>query len=641
MIDVSQEYKDTLVAGVHNFNAYIEITLSDGTVLPVMTNANLRSFSIDDAVSDDNKFTMLGSAIINQCTFTIDNMQDIYYDYNFFDADVVVYVDCALLDGTTERLRKGTYFVEDYRYLDGVIELTCYDNLAKFDKPYSLSTLEYPTTVQSIVDNACTICGVSLSDIEIPHNDILIPNGPISTNATFREVLSKIAQIIGCYVKCDRFGELEFNWCNVDVLNGIYGSLDGGTFDDDSPYSSGDTADGGSFNPWNTGYILASATFAMQIASHNLYYNYSQEVAVVDTIVTGVSVSTTPVLVIDTQYKLAFAIKNGKLILQASDDAPATFSLNDSGELIVTSNNADDTFYISTNDEEQSEEGYENPYDEGSLIMQTPNALELTDVDTATQTFSVGQPGFVISIEENEFLNTELANSTAVILGKQLIGMRFRKATTYHMNDPSIESGDVALLWDRKNRSYPIIVTHTTFKIGGQQSTVCGSETTVKNSANRQTETSRLYNSISSNVQASVDSMNRKFDSFPGLYSTIQTIDGNKTYFIHDKVSLEKSSIIWRITQNTLMVSQDGGTTWNDGTSPNYIVGKNIISETGTCRIEIPTNYSLDTDILTPDKYMIFLQKYGQGDLWVDRTTVTYFIVKGTPNLSFSWEIKW
>ena len=273
--------------------------------------------------------------------------------------------------------------------------------------------------------------------------------------------------------------------------------------------------------------------------------------------------------------------------------------------------------------------------------MQTANALELTDVDTATQTFSVGQPGFVISIEENEFLNTELANSIATILGKQLIGMRFRKATTYHMNDPSIESGDVALLWDRKNRSYPIIVTHTTFKIGRQQSTVCGSETAVKNSANRQTETSRLYNSISSNVQASVDSMNRKFDSFPGLYSTIQTVDGNKTYFIHDKVSLEKSSIIWRITQNTLMVSQDGGTTWNDGTSPNYIVGKSTISETGTCKVDIPASYSSDVNILTPDKYMIFLQKYGQGDLWVDRTTVTYFIVKGTPNLAFSWEIKW
>lgn len=639
MIEVSQKYKDTMVAGLRNFNADIEITLTDGTVLPPLTNAQLRSFSVDDAVSDDNQFTMLGSAIINQCVFTLDNILDFYYNYNFFDAEVIVYINCTLLDGTIERIRKGTYFVEDYRYLDGIIELTCYDNLAKFDKPYSLSALEYPTTVQNIIEDACSICNVPLSEVPVPNNDVIIPNGPISDNATFREVLSKIGQVIGCYVKCNRFGKLEFAWCNVEVLNGIYGSLDGGTFDDDTPYSSGDNADGGSFNPWNLGYVLASATFAVQNASHNLYYNYSQEVAVVDTIVTGVSVSTAPALVIDTQYKLAVMLKNGNLVLQKSDDAPATFSINNNGELIATSYVSGDSFYVSGNVPTPS--GDEGIYDDGSLIMKTSTTLELADVDTTVQTFSVGQPGFVISIADNEFLNTELANSTATRLGKQLIGMRFRKATTYHLNDPSIESGDIALLWDRKNRSYPIIVTHTTFKIGGQQMTICGSETVVKNSANRQTETSRIYNSINSNVQASVNSVNTKLDSFPGLYSTVQTLNGINTYFIHDRINMEDSSIIWRLMPNSLAVSQDGGHSWNSSVSPQYLAGKETMLQNGTCKVLFAKSNMSEENLPNSSNYIVLLQKCGQGDLWVDRMTTTYFTVKGTANLTFCWEIKW
>lgn len=38
--------------------------------------------------------------------------------------------------------------------------------------------------------------------------------------------------------------------------------------------------------------------------------------------------------------------------------------------------------------------------------------------------------------------------------------------------------------------------------------------------------------------------------------------------------------------------------------------------------------------------YYAFLQKEGEGDLWVEEKTPEYFLVKGTPGLSFSWEVK-
>lgn len=641
MIDVSQAYKDALTAGLHNFNAYIEITLANGLVLPAITNANLRSFSIDDAVSDDNKFTMLGSAIINQCTFALDDMHDVYYGYDFFGANVVVYIDCLLLDGATERLRKGTYFVETYRYLDGIIELTCYDNLARFDRPCSVSILKYPATIQAIVEDACNICDVELSTVPIRNNDLLIPNKPLNETTTFREILSWIGQIIGCYVRCDTYGRLEFNWCDVDVLNASYGSLDGGDFDSATPYESGDTADGGSFNPWDIGYVIASATFALQGESHNLYYNYSQEVAVVDTVITGVSVNVASTIVTESQYKIGFTIKNGELILQKTDDATASFSINNKGELLVTSSTIGDIFYISHADTSMNEP-------EGSLILETANNMELDDSDTATQTFSVGQPGFVVTIANNELLNAELGNLIATQLGNQLIGMRFRKATTNHMNDPSIEAGDIAVLWDRKNRSYPIIITHTTFKIGGQQQSICGSETSANNSASRQTQASQTYNQISASVQTSLSSITTKLEAFPGLYGTTQVVNGIKIYYIHDKATLGTSSIIWRMTSQIVTISRDGGRTWTEGISLRRRIGKATIDASGSCKITFLNSSLYGYDIVPPnfndsnvEMYSVFLQKYGQGDLWVEKVLSGYFIVSGTPGLEFRWEIDW
>ena len=44
--------------------------------------------------------------------------------------------------------------------------------------------------------------------------------------------------------------------------------------------------------------------------------------------------------------------------------------------------------------------------------------------------------------------------------------------------------------------------------------------------------------------------------------------------------------------------------------------------------------------INTNCEYSVFLQKEGEGDLWVAEKTSDYFVVKGTANLPFSWELK-
>ena len=45
---------------------------------------------------------------------------------------------------------------------------------------------------------------------------------------------------------------------------------------------------------------------------------------------------------------------------------------------------------------------------------------------------------------------------------------------------------------------------------------------------------------------------------------------------------------------------------------------------------------TVNTDI----EYQVFLQKEAAGDLWVDQKSREYFVVNGTPELNFAWEIK-
>ena len=67
-------------------------------------------------------------------------------------------------------------------------------------------------------------------------------------------------------------------------------------------------------------------------------------------------------------------------------------------------------------------------------------------------------------------------------------------------------------------------------------------------------------------------------------------------------------------------------------------IGSGCTDNTGKCYIDIDDIFS--ETVNTGVEYQVFLQKEGQGDLWVEEKTDSYFVVRGTENLKFSWEIK-
>ena len=66
--------------------------------------------------------------------------------------------------------------------------------------------------------------------------------------------------------------------------------------------------------------------------------------------------------------------------------------------------------------------------------------------------------------------------------------------------------------------------------------------------------------------------------------------------------------------------------------------GEAQIDENGECYIFLDDIFK--ETVTTSIEYQVFLQKEGEGDIWVSVKNEEYFTVKGSPNLKFAWEIK-
>ena len=67
-------------------------------------------------------------------------------------------------------------------------------------------------------------------------------------------------------------------------------------------------------------------------------------------------------------------------------------------------------------------------------------------------------------------------------------------------------------------------------------------------------------------------------------------------------------------------------------------IGSAKTDEEGICYIYIDDIFGETVDCEV--EYQVFLQKYGDGDIYVAERQQNYFVVKGTPNLEFGWELK-
>lgn len=241
MRKLSNRWKEKVKNGMDvQYLKYADITLTDGTVLN-LTSANLwqNGMEFEDSVSGDSSFD-IGSAIINVLNLSINNFDGEYSDYDFEGAEVICYVGLQIEDEDTSELLDSdgeqildstgdTIIVHKNAVIEKTrictvtvieqpedetvtIDLTCEDNMRKFDRNYLDSKLKYPATRGQIVRDACEVCGVTLQTTSFDRDDYIVQNRPNDEALTFRQVLQWVAQI-GCqWMRCDEYGRLCINW---------------------------------------------------------------------------------------------------------------------------------------------------------------------------------------------------------------------------------------------------------------------------------------------------------------------------------------------------------------------------------------------------------------------------------------------
>ena len=227
MINVSNAFREQLNNDNRNYLCYVKITLHDETVLNVENDKLWSSgVEIERAVSSDNTFD-IGSVIINKATIVLNNIYDDFTEYDFSDATVYIEIGLELENETIERVKLGTFYVDEPKYNGSLISLECLDSMSRFDVDYSESNLTYPATLLEIVRDACSACGVTSGIATLPNGDYTVEEKPDVESLTFRQVLQWAAQICCQWFTIDENDRLVSGWYVVPDEDSGYHTISG------------------------------------------------------------------------------------------------------------------------------------------------------------------------------------------------------------------------------------------------------------------------------------------------------------------------------------------------------------------------------------------------------------------------------
>lgn len=506
MLNVSAKWQRAVMLDNDiNVNCFADIVTASGEKIPISDSelwAN--GFEVNDSTSSNGTFT-IGALIAGKLKIKLNNIYEDYSKYDFDKASVTAYVSKSFSDGTTEKLKIGEYRVSETSYDGSLITLTCLDNINNFNREYD-SNLSYPTTAYEVVRDACIKCDVPFTMARFDNSDYVINEMPSDNQKlTYGQAIAYILQLSGLWGKCGHDGELLIEWYDMSQFGSQ--NYNGGTFSTKTtPYSDGDTLNGGNFTDYSSGDIADGGTFTEARNYHNIYTQKDLNVATDDVVITGVKVTVT--------------------------------SKEDKAKDV--------------------------------------NAL-------------AGKEGYVISISDNPFISADKAQTVANYIFKKIGGMRFRPLDTTLLSNPLIESGDVALVTDRKQNTYSCFISNRTFTVGSGTKISCDAENASRNSADKFSNETKAVVQARKVAQAQLSVYDKQMQLLTqlmsqslGLFKTEQVQeDGSIIYIMHNKANLNSSNIQWKMTANGMAVSSDYGKTWNAGVDKDGNAVFNIMSAIG------------------------------------------------------------
>lgn len=240
---------------------------------------------------------------------------------------------------------------------------------------------------------------------------------------------------------------------------------------------------------------------------------------------------------------------------------------------------------------------YHNIYTQKDLNVATDDVVItgvkviVTSKEDKTKDVNVlaGKEGYVISITDNPFIPADKAQAVANYIFKKIGGMRFRPLDATLLSNPLIESGDVALVTDRKQNTYSCFISNRTFTVGSGTKISCDAENASRNSADKFSNETKAVVQARKVAQAQLSVYDKQMQLLTqlmsqslGLFKTEQVQeDGSIIYIMHNKADLNSSNIQWKMTANGMAVSSDYGKTWNAGVDKDGNAVFNVMSAIG------------------------------------------------------------
>lgn len=296
MLSVTNDFKRQLKNDNRNYVIQLRnFRLADNTTLSTITNDKIwdGGVSFSEATSDPSKFN-IGSAIIGSCKIILNNINEEFSQYDFFNATFDLYIGLSWIENNTphtEIIKRGHFTVDSAKYNGSLITLECLDNMWRFDRPFEeITGITYPTTARNLINKICqnSDIGMTLDTQSFPNYNTTIVSAP-ERELNCREVLQYVAQICGCFCKIDMDGDLVIKWYDVAARSRLV-DYNGGSYDTETtPYSDGQTYNGGTF-AYNDGVNLDGGLFSDNYSIAYLSNNTSMEVGTDDIAVTGIRV---------------------------------------------------------------------------------------------------------------------------------------------------------------------------------------------------------------------------------------------------------------------------------------------------------------------------------------------------------------
>ncbi len=287
MKTVSNQYIRTMEQR-RDFYAVAEITFQDGT----KKTLEKKDFALSgNSVTQSAGSTTfpLGMVIPRIATIRLMNDDDRWSEYDFFGAKIFLRTKFDLGNGLIESINTGNFTVVTPESYGTTIEITATDDSYKLDKDYT-TNIRYPTTMLAAVQDSCRTCGVTLFSTVFTNNGYEIQQKP--ENLTHRQFIGLCAMIAGGNAFFDEYNRLIIQ--SYDFSEFERSGLDGGYFDklNTTQYQSGDSADGGSFNPWNTGDVFDGGNFRDMKNIHFLQtFKSGLKIGTDDVVITGVKLT--------------------------------------------------------------------------------------------------------------------------------------------------------------------------------------------------------------------------------------------------------------------------------------------------------------------------------------------------------------